>query len=49
MRGAIEHDEVNEVVTVSYPIIGDIRVLKDNRYQVIGMAKSLEKRLSWPG
>ena len=38
------HDEENKRVIVSYPIIGDITKMKDNRYQVIGMGKSGERK-----
>ena len=45
LRENIFHDVDNKCVRVSYPIIGDITKLKDNRYQVVKMASGLEKRL----
>ena len=39
------HDIANNCVRSTYPVIGDITKLKDNRLQVIGMEAGLEKRL----
>ena len=45
LRKALHHDEEKQRVTVSYPLIGDITKMRDNRYQVVGMALGLEKKL----
>ena len=43
------HDEDKEQVSVTYPIIGDIAKMRDNRYQAISMAKGLEKKMKKKG
>ena len=45
LRENMTHDAENKCVRVSYPIIGDISKLRDNRYQVVKMAAGLERKL----
>ena len=45
LRKALVHDEENNVMTVKYPVVGDLEKMKDNRYQVVSMAKGLERKL----
>ena len=45
MKENVTHDADNKCVRVTYPIIGDITKLRDNRYQVVRMAERYEKKL----
>ena len=49
MRDCLTYDQENQQVNVTYPFIGDASKLKDNRYQAVGMATRLEKRLARTG
>ena len=45
MKKNVVHDADKRCVRVTYPIIGDVSKLRDNRYQVVRMAERYEKKL----
>ena len=46
LKKNVHYDTETKCVTATYPIIGDMTKLKNNRYQAVGMAVGLEKRLA---
>ena len=45
LKDCVTYDQENQCVRVTYPTIGDMSRLKNNRFQVVGMAAMYEKRL----
>ena len=45
MRNSLTYEKENQHVVVTYPFIGDANKLRDNKYQVVGMAARYEKKL----
>ena len=49
IRENVKIDEEKGKVVASYPIIGDISALRDNKWQSIKLSESLERRLKKEG
>ena len=45
MRNSLTYEKEIQRVVVTYPFIGDANKLRDNKYQVLGMAARYEKKL----
>ena len=49
LKDCVTYDQENQYVRVTYPTIGDMSRLKNNCFQVVGMAARYEKRLIYTG
>ena len=49
MKNSLTYEKENQRVVVTYPFIGDANKLKENKYQVVGMATRYERKLAKTG